>query len=46
VNWSGLTSLITALTAIGALIFTGLSLNSTRDQVAAAQAQNKVAEQG
>jgi hypothetical protein len=38
--------MITALTAIGALVFTGLSLISTRDQVAAAQAQNLVAEQG
>jgi uncharacterized protein YjbI with pentapeptide repeats len=37
---------ITALTAIGALVFTGLSLNATRDQVAAAQQQNEVAEQG
>ncbi|MCC8250198.1 pentapeptide repeat-containing protein [Saccharothrix luteola] len=40
------TALITAATAIGALIFTGLSLNATRDQVAAAQAQNRVTEQG
>lgn len=29
--------MITALTAIGALIFTGLSLNATRDQVAVSQ---------
>lgn len=34
------------ITAIGALIFTGLSLNATRDQVVVAQQQNKVAEQG
>lgn len=45
-NWSALTSMITALTALGALVFTGLSLNATRDQVAIAQAQNKVSEQG
>jgi hypothetical protein len=45
-NWTAITSLITAITAIGALIFTGLSLNATRDQVAIAQAQNAVAEQG
>jgi hypothetical protein len=37
VNWSAVTSLITALTAVGALIFTALSLNTTRDQVAVAQ---------
>ncbi|GGU38738.1 hypothetical protein GCM10010178_33850 [Lentzea flava] len=37
---------ITALTALGALVFTGLSLNATRDQVAAAHRQNAVAEQG
>lgn len=39
------TEAITTLTAIGALVFTGLSLNSTRDQVAAVQQQNRVAEQ-
>ncbi|OLZ42790.1 hypothetical protein BS329_41610 [Amycolatopsis coloradensis] len=38
--------MVTALTAIGALIFTGLSLNATRDQVAAAHRQNEVAQQG
>jgi Pentapeptide repeats (8 copies) len=37
---------ITALTAIGALVFTALSLNTTRDQVAAAYQQNAVAQQG
>lgn len=37
INWSGVTSLITAFTAVGALIFTALSLNATRDQVAVAQ---------
>jgi uncharacterized protein YjbI with pentapeptide repeats len=37
VNWQAITSLITALTAVGALAFTGLSLNSTRDQVVIAQ---------
>lgn len=36
-NWSGATSIVTAFTAVGALIFTALSLNATRDQVAAAQ---------
>lgn len=41
-----LTTLITAVTAIGALVFTGLSLSSTRDQVAIAQAQTTLAEQG
>ncbi|MFC0112365.1 hypothetical protein [Kibdelosporangium aridum] len=45
-NWSALASLITAVTAIGALVFTGLSLNATRDQVAVAQARHAVAEQG
>jgi hypothetical protein len=33
VNWAGVTSLITATTAVGALVFTGLSLNATRDQI-------------
>lgn len=37
---------VTAITAIGALIFTGLSLNATRDQIAAAREQNGVVEQG
>jgi hypothetical protein len=37
INWPGATSLITALTAVGALIFTALSLNATRDQVAVAE---------
>jgi uncharacterized protein YjbI with pentapeptide repeats len=37
INWSGVTSLITAFTAVGALIFTALSLNATRDQVAVTQ---------
>jgi hypothetical protein len=46
VNWPAITSLVTALTAIGALIFTALSLNATRDQVVVAQSQNTVAEQG
>jgi uncharacterized protein YjbI with pentapeptide repeats len=36
-NWPAITSLITALTAIGALVFTGLSLNATRHQVAVAE---------
>ncbi|SFW86668.1 pentapeptide repeat-containing protein [Amycolatopsis australiensis] len=34
VNWPAMTSVITALTAVGALIFTALSLNATRAQVA------------
>jgi uncharacterized protein YjbI with pentapeptide repeats len=38
--------LITALTAVGALIFTALSLNSTRDQVSIAQSQSAISEQG
>lgn len=38
--------MITALTAVGALIFTGLSLNATRNQVAIAQSQNAISEQG
>lgn len=41
VPWTGIASriisLITPATAIGALIFTGLSLNATRDQIAIAQ---------
>jgi len=37
VNWSAVTSGITALTAVGALIFTALSLNATRDQVSVTQ---------
>ncbi|GAA3036823.1 pentapeptide repeat-containing protein [Actinokineospora globicatena] len=41
-----ITALVTAVTAIGALVFTGLSLNATRDQVAAAQRQNEVVQQG
>lgn len=36
-NWSAVTSVISAMTAIGALIFTALSLNATRDQVAIAE---------
>jgi hypothetical protein len=36
-NWSAVTSVITALTAVGALIFTALSLNATRDQIAVAE---------
>lgn len=32
-NWAGVTSLVTAATAVGALVFTGLSLNATRHQV-------------
>jgi hypothetical protein len=46
VNWSAVTSFITALTAIGALIFTGLSLNATRDQVDVAREDQRVALQG
>lgn len=34
---SGITTLITALTAVGALIFTALSLGATRDQIAIAE---------
>ncbi|TCO53469.1 pentapeptide repeat protein [Actinocrispum wychmicini] len=45
-NWTAITSAVTVVTAVGALIFTGLSLNATRDQVGIAQAQNAVAEQG
>lgn len=37
INWSAITSLISALTAVGALIFTALSLNAARDQVTVAQ---------
>lgn len=36
-NWSVVTSVVTALTAVGALMFTGLSLNATRDQVTIAE---------
>lgn len=36
-NWQTATSLVTAATAAGALVFTGLSLNATRDQVALAE---------
>lgn len=32
-NWAGVTSLVTTATAVGALVFTGLSLNATRDQI-------------
>lgn len=39
-------TMITSLAAIGALVFTGLSLNATREQVAAAHRQNDVAQQG
>lgn len=46
VDLQALANVIIAFTAIGALVFTGLSLSATRDQVAAAQAQNLVAEQG
>jgi uncharacterized protein YjbI with pentapeptide repeats len=46
INWSAITSFITALTAVGALIFTGLSLNAARDQVAVAQGDQRVAQQG
>jgi Pentapeptide repeats (8 copies) len=34
INWPAITSTITAATAVGALIFTALSLNATRDQIA------------
>jgi uncharacterized protein YjbI with pentapeptide repeats len=34
VNWAALTSAITALAAVAALVFTALSLRSTRDQLA------------
>lgn len=34
INWTAATSITTALTAIGALFFTGLSLSAARDQVA------------
>jgi uncharacterized protein YjbI with pentapeptide repeats len=37
INWSAITSLISALTAVGALIFTALSLNAVRDQVSVAE---------
>jgi hypothetical protein len=37
VNWSAVTSFLTAVTAVGALIFTAQSLNATRDQVANAE---------
>lgn len=37
VNWTAVTSGITALTAVGALVFTALSLNTTRDQVTVAE---------
>ncbi|HEV7648787.1 MAG TPA: pentapeptide repeat-containing protein [Actinophytocola sp.] len=43
---SAVTQAVTTLTAVGALVFTGLSLAVTRDQVAASQAQNEVARQG
>lgn len=36
-DWSQLPHLITALTAVGALVFTGLSLQSTREQLDIAQ---------
>ena len=36
-NWAVVTSLVTAATAVGALVFTGLSLNATRDQVSIAE---------
>lgn len=32
-DWTRITSLITALTALGALLFTALSLSATRDQI-------------
>lgn len=46
VNWTAVTSLITALTALGALVFTGLSLNTARAQLAAVQSYISSAEQG
>lgn len=38
-DWSQLPNLVTALTAVGALVFTGLSLQATRDQLDIAQTQ-------
>jgi len=37
VNWPAVTAAITASTAVGALVFTALSLGTTRDQVASAE---------
>jgi uncharacterized protein YjbI with pentapeptide repeats len=37
VNWSAVTSLITAFTALAALVFTALSLSATRDQIAVSE---------
>jgi Pentapeptide repeats (8 copies) len=39
INWNHVSSLVTAIAAIGALVFTSLSLDATRDQI-------KISEQG
>lgn len=41
-----MTSLITALTAVGAVIFSGLSTSATRDQIIVAREEARIAEQG
>ncbi|WP_155544847.1 pentapeptide repeat-containing protein [Amycolatopsis camponoti] len=46
VNWAAISSLITGLAALGALIFTGQAVTASQEQVAIAQAQNQLAEQG
>ncbi|GLY48097.1 pentapeptide repeat-containing protein [Lentzea sp. NBRC 102530] len=45
-NWQTVTSVVTAVTAAGALVFTGLSLQATRDQVTVALKQHELTEQG
>ncbi|SDK64635.1 Pentapeptide repeat-containing protein [Lentzea albidocapillata subsp. violacea] len=45
-NWQTVTSVVTAVTAAGALVFTGLSLEATRDQVTVALKQHELTEQG
>lgn len=45
VNWSAVNSLVTVLTALGALLFAGLSLNTTRNQFVATQGQIDIAQE-
>ena len=45
-DWSKLATLVTAATAVGALIFNGISLQQSRAQINAVQTQNLISEQG
>jgi uncharacterized protein YjbI with pentapeptide repeats len=46
IDWTVITSVVSLITSACAVVFTGLALNSTRDQVIIAREQGEVAEQG